>query len=382
MEANRFRLTPLMRHFGRSIPSAVGAVVLVFLLTGCNSEQVRHSETLAVLNTVAWSPDGTQIAAGRNIFNLVFLYDAKTMVRSAVLAGHEEDNWGRLSARSLTYSPDGRYVAAAGIDHITVVWDVRTGSEVLRLDALSETAAVAFAPRSNVLAAGGPGNTVTLWRIPEGLQFASLAQPSRTRSLAFSPEGELLAVGGSDHAVRIWRVKDTALAASLSPLGFPVTGLAFSPDGDTLAVYGGVLTLWRGVKTAQGPYFPDTVNRDEIDNSGGIAGFVESLNRRAPAAFTLLDIATERSNLALNGRYDELPLVFSNDGRFFAIMRYKPWGIYLNEILVFERPDGSVVSIHCTCFSMAFSPDSQQLVTVGNGLSLWDPATGQPMARK
>ena len=92
--------------------------VLLILIIGCSGKQVQESESLAIFKSLAISPDGQYIAAGRNIFNIIFLYDAKSFEIVKYFKGQKEDIWGKLSAKSIDFSPDGKYLAAGGIDDI------------------------------------------------------------------------------------------------------------------------------------------------------------------------------------------------------------------------------------------------------------------------
>lgn len=218
--------------------------LLLGLIGGCSTQQMIRSETIAVMDTVAWSPDGKQIAAGRNIFNVIFLHDSADLRRTAVLSSEQQDTWGRIRARSISYSADGRYLAVAANDQPVVIWDVKSNTEALRLDGLHDARLLAFSPKDNILAVAGPENTLTLWIIPQGRQLASLPHPSQVMSLAFSVDGQLLATGGADHDARIWRLADFTLAAQLLRHDYAVTSVAFSPDSDKLISVGTKLILW------------------------------------------------------------------------------------------------------------------------------------------
>ena len=77
---------------------------------------------------------------------------------------------------------------------------------------------------------------------------------------------------------------------------------------------------------------------------------------------------------------DRLPVLFSRDGRFLALMRISQTFSGSHEILVIHRETEKAVSLRCNCFSMAFSPDSDRLISVGTKLILWDPLTGRQLA--
>ena len=73
------------------------------------------SPSLAVLNTSSVSPDGKVIAAGRNIGNVVFIYDASAAHFKKALLG-DVNKPISVSAQALSISNDSQFLAAAGID--------------------------------------------------------------------------------------------------------------------------------------------------------------------------------------------------------------------------------------------------------------------------
>jgi WD40 repeat protein/serine/threonine protein kinase len=82
-----------------------------------------------------------------------------------VLAGHA----GRL--RALTFTPDGRTLAAAGDDQTVRLWQVATGQMLLTLRGHDKAIyAASFAPNNRLLATGCFDGTVRLWLAePDGL---------------------------------------------------------------------------------------------------------------------------------------------------------------------------------------------------------------------
>jgi WD40 repeat protein len=62
-----------------------------------------------------------------------------------------------------SFSPDGRFIATAGVDHIATVWDARTG-ETLRTIAGSDFSA-AFSPDGRELMTTGYDGYAVLWDV-------------------------------------------------------------------------------------------------------------------------------------------------------------------------------------------------------------------------
>jgi len=155
---------------------------------------------------IAWSPDGTSLAAGFSAApHLVVFRRAGDGFVAQAAAGQD------VRAGAVAWSPDGAAVVTtsdgpAG-DGVVRVFDGRTGAPTQRFpggSALSQNPV--WAPDGGAIAvADGTGIvTVPVRGVASG-RWQSPQQPYGSRVLAWTGDNRLITVGGRDHVVRVWR---------------------------------------------------------------------------------------------------------------------------------------------------------------------------------
>lgn len=223
------------------------SALALLLLTACTTEQMRVSPTLAVFNTSAYSPDGKIIAAGRNAFNVVFLYDGSTVRFRKALTGKLDNTPLFTRAHALSFSGDSRFLAAAGIDKMLVMWDLSGDQSLMSFPDLRDALALSFSPIDYKLAVSNSRNGITLLEIPENRGIGELiGHTAPVIAISFSPDGKLLATGGTDNTVRLWDVGSLQQIKIFDGYELPVHSVSFSPDGALLATYSGnQIKIWQ-----------------------------------------------------------------------------------------------------------------------------------------
>ncbi|MGH3069412.1 MAG: AAA family ATPase, partial [Streptosporangiaceae bacterium] len=211
------------------------------------------------VNTVAFSPAGTSLAAG---------YSDGEVQLWRVGPGGALSRLSRPVPASATglvefaaFSPDGRLLTTSGDDGTVRLWSVTDPARPRLLAIVHDSPgaiafSVAFSPDGRTLAVASADGLTRLLDISNPARPVKLGRPlagpaSYAISVAFSPDGRTLAVGSADKTMRLWDVADLARPVLL---GHPLTGptgyvysVAFSPDGRTLAagVTDGSVWLWR-----------------------------------------------------------------------------------------------------------------------------------------
>ena len=160
------------------------------------------------------------------------------------------DKAGQATFQTLTYSSDGKLLAAGSEDHTVVVFDVEKKKQrYLLSDQKQDTiTALAFHPKDpNLLAAGSHDRVVRVWNLPENQRVAPYRfepQSASIASLSFSPDGSRLAVAaGKD--LTVWSSTDHTLVSKRATTG-DIRSAMFLPDGNRIAIIerAGDTTVW------------------------------------------------------------------------------------------------------------------------------------------
>lgn len=189
--------------------------------------------------SVALSSDGVHMAwATQEGSVVIWDYQTQTLVH----------RFGAYNSavEALAFSPDGSLLATGGDNYDLYLWDVQDGSGVQLVGAVNSIKSLTFSPDGRRLAAG-VGTEITIWNLDTRQVVRKMErQIDFIRSLAWSPKGDELASGGEDGRIIVWN-PDTGEAS----LRFPrqagaIYGLDWSPDGSFLASAGegGLLTVW------------------------------------------------------------------------------------------------------------------------------------------
>ena len=362
---------------GRMLAVA-GASTNVDLLEVPSGKRLRILPTDKPVWSVTFSPGGRQlVAAGWSDTPLVWSLEQEGPPR--LLKGHLRTVW------SSAFSPDGSTLITASSDQSVRLWDAVT----LRPKGLlhgheSEVWCVAASPDGTSLATGSKDQTVRLW--PSNAPGRQDCLPNQLYNRPFfSPDGRHLQVvgkSGGEWRCQLWDVPSRTLVADL-PDGWVV---GFSPDGDQLFylnVETGALDSW-GLKA-----------RTMISHP--LAG-----SKRGKLAFVRAGTSPDGRTLFALDSDGQIRFWQSADGKLVGSARgpgppiraavLGPGGRYLalslereNIVRLFATSNGQERRLagHRDFVSgLAFSPDGVTLATGGmdGTIRLWEVATGRALA--
>ena len=167
-----------------------------------------------------------------------------------LLDGHTGKVQGRISLgdkiEQVVFSPDGRFLAAAGRDGTVVLTQTSTGREVRRFRLTGHTSDVAFSPDGRYLAAADDHGTVVLVDIVEAQVRFQTEMEKAVWDVSFSPDGRRLAAASSSSGYSTVILVDVPGGRKTLRLlaGAWVNRVHFSPDGRYLATLGREVALF------------------------------------------------------------------------------------------------------------------------------------------
>ncbi len=207
---------------------------------------------------IAFSPDGRVIAsAGTDKMSISSGEDPHTTVRlwdtdtGTLLRVIEVNTW---SLNAVTFSPDGRILALAGFDGVIRLWDTRSDQQLIALEGHTRPVNnVVFSSDGRLLASASDDWKVDLWDVSTGqLLHKFQGHVGAVASVAFSPDGRILVSTtagygeGWDSTVRLWDIQTGELLQTLKGSRGGASAVAFSADGRVLAAVSGdgTVRLW------------------------------------------------------------------------------------------------------------------------------------------
>ncbi|HTI73085.1 MAG TPA: serine/threonine-protein kinase [Candidatus Limnocylindria bacterium] len=374
-------------------------------------------ESPAIARRLALSRDGSYLAAATD--DGILLVDVKTGIPRRLSSGIP---W------SLSFSPDGQRLAAAGFGLGALVWNLSSGGEPLPLRGHNyQVWDAAFSPDGRSVATTGADRTLRIHPLfPVADAVVLEGHDDEVWSVAWFPDGQSLATSGKDMTVRTWPLRPQPKWIEVSNLNYwrPVFSLdgqhcltseagangvrtmvlrttatgetvarfkgrwdgTFAPDGQQLLLVGddqSVLEQW----DPGTPKINRLVHLSQVPTGSRAANFIFSNDGTTVAGVypdgTRLWRTSDGSLLS-----SALPLpgngivsgAVSSHGRFLALSAEDPYTVFLYNL---ENGRRFSLTNHTEIVKgLSFSPDGRSLATasVDGFIRLWETRSGHPIA--
>jgi len=205
--------------------------------------------------SLSFAPDGRALAITAPD-NTVRIWDLATGAENVRFRGHSDE------VLSVSFSPDGQMLATGGADGDVKLWGVATrpGPEGPKMAIGGEKATfrgrsggvltMSFSPDGRTLAAGSSDCSIRFWDVLTGREIAmARGHSDEVLSMSFSPDGRTLATVGSGHQARLW---DVATGRETTALWIPDQLVLRLPSAGRVAIH----EIRRVVEP--GPFVPGT----------------------------------------------------------------------------------------------------------------------------
>jgi len=217
----------------------------VFDLTDGRCLYSLPNEFGAYTEAVSLSPDGKTLAVKDDKF--LYFHDAATGKELRKVKYLPDSGGGRSMPNWMTFTPDGKQIAATLMGTAMHLIDVETGESKKTFDTGEAVGTCVFSSDGKLMATGGykQENGVYYSRLWDASTGKELRRFAIVGQLAFSHDGTKLAGAAlGDGRLRLFEVATGKELKVFPKIGEYIRGIAFAPDDKTVAAAGDSIHLY------------------------------------------------------------------------------------------------------------------------------------------
>lgn len=302
-------------------------------------------------------------------------YSESQIIGARVLQGHRD------SVLAAAFDPTGQVIVSASRDRSAVAWDVQTGQP---LRTFTEghaylTSAARFLPGGQRVITAAIDNTARIWDREAGTQLHTLSGTGISAALAVPLEGDWIATGSDRKSVILWDLEGNPIR-ELTGFVSDVTALAISGDGKRLLTGDAVGRCRLLDIESGGEVWESRTHSRSITRVAFVPGTARVLTASTDHSVAVRDAATglEDPSLVLKHPAAVTAMVVSRDGRqaltACADQRVRLWDLSTTSAEVLFESASAITGI-------ALSPDRRlaAFVTAERQVRLWDLMANQEL---
>jgi WD40 repeat protein len=296
------------------------------------------------------------------------------------LTGHGAD------ADSVSFTPDGKTIAAGGWDASIQIWTTTDGK--LQLPGISgfQGHSAPFSPDGKTIAGGSQtGNNVLVWdAASKGVVQTYSGHTDKVQSVAFSPDGKSLVSGGNDHMVFVWDLTGAQPGRQLAGHTDQVYAVAFSNGGKWIASasFDQTVIVWsvasgQRVDTLIGTNKMNAAVFSPDDRYLATAGWDGDVRLWDTSNWLLANATAKSSASSPPPRPPAtVKMVLPGDGQIVTTVAFSPdnkliaSGGYDNAVKVWDAATGALVRTFtghtAAVWAVGFSPDGKELASASS----------------
>jgi WD40 repeat protein/serine/threonine protein kinase len=347
---------------------------------------VTFDKQTGIVDTLAWSPDGTRVASSSISEEHGFaVWDARTGESLGLLRGHANH------VHKVRFSPDGRWIVSGSTDGVVKLWDTGTLKEAMSLNAHhAPVYDLSFSPDSQRLASASCDGTVCIWQTATGAPELTLrGHTGAAFGVVFSPDARRIATAGWDKSVRLWDATTGVEKITLRRHTDMVMSVAFDPGGRQLvsASFDKQVRVWDAspIEEVTGPGLFALGGRADVDPRVNVVSFSGDGRFLASGGYDMIARLWDGQKgtllRTLEGHKSALwGLALGPDGTRLATASWdrtaKVWDTQTGEELVTFK--GHLTPL----MGLAFSPDGKKVASCSfeGMVKIWDATTGKETA--